>query len=417
MLFTLYTHQQYGVEYLLSREKLGASKISGSILADQMGLGKTIQTIALIEASSHTLTILFCPTSLVTMWESQINTFSDSINTHIYKDDVLMHDFLKLTTSPSHTHKKVIICSYGLSHRRTSLKNIQFDRIVCDEAHYFRNPKSKTFNSINRLQSTSRLAITATPLQNSIKDIATIINFVLGQNITLNLDFIRLFIKHRMLSRKIDDIGISLPTLKINNIQITPKGDNKRVLTLTNEFDYTNHLEKIIRTKQSCVFPQMLNTSKLADILPINSNANQKTQAILDSIKTKQENCIVFTEFISEQHYLFESLKNDFKVACVRGSTPIEERTTICADTSIQILLIQIQTGCVGLNLQHFNQIYFSNIQWNPTVTQQAIGRINRIGQRHNMDVYIYSMKHTIEDRIVHVANKKLELIESILGV
>lgn len=411
MLFSLHPHQEYGVKYLLSREKTVTSKISGSILADQMGLGKTIQTIALIEQSPHMLTILFCPSSLVNMWDSQIHKFSESIDTHIFRDNDDVISFV----GDNDTHKKVVVCSYGLSHRRSILKTLEYDRIVCDEAHYFRNPKSKTFKAINQMSSKSRLAITATPIQNSIRDIATIINFVLGKNIKLKLDFIKLFIKHRMLARKTDDLGIGLPELKINNIELSATGDNKRVLRLTDNFEYGNHLERIIRTKQSCVFPQMLNKSKLADMCPIDSHINQKTETILKSIKEKKESCIIFTEYITEQQYFYDSLNNDFNVAIIRGSTPLEERTIICGDTSVEVLIIQIQTGCVGLNLQHFNKMYFSNIQWNPTVTQQAIGRINRIGQKNKMDVYIYSMKDTIEDRIVYVANQKLEVIKSIL--
>ena len=159
----------------------------------------------------------------------------------------------------------------------------------------------------------------------------------------------------------------------------------------------------------------MLNNTKLDNDFGIQARSNQKSDTIIQSIKEKNEKCIVFTEYIAEQKYFYEALKNQFKVGIIRGSIDMEERAQIANDKSYDILLIQIQTGCVGLNLQHFSNMYFTNIQWNPTVTQQAIGRINRIGQINPMNVYIYSIEHTIEDHIIHVAERKLKLISEIL--
>jgi SNF2 family DNA or RNA helicase len=413
MLFPLHLHQTTGLEYLLSREESKVSKISGSILADQMGLGKTIQTIALIEQSYHTLTILFCPSSLVAMWKEQIPKFSDTIYVGIIDRELTELD--KCLHQTSHP-KTVILCSYGLSYRRKILQSIEFDRIVCDEAHYFRNPKSKTFLAINSMKSKSRLAITATPIQNSIRDMVTMINFILKLELKLNIDFIKLFLKERMISRNIASVGLELPKLKVINVDISPTGDNRRVVKLTNSIAFNHHLEKMIRTKQSCVFPKMLNHTHLNNANFINSSFNQKTDTIIKTIIEKKERCIVFTEFITEQHYMYERLKDNFKVATIRGATTLEDRAAICSDLTYDILLIQIQTGCVGLNLQHFSRMYFSNIQWNPTVTQQAIGRINRIGQKHDMEVYIYKLEDTIEQHIHHIAKTKLEVIDSILN-
>ena len=412
MLLSLHPHQTIGVEYLLLREACKDSKISGSILADQMGLGKTIQTIALIEQSPHSLTILFCPSSLVAMWKEQIHTFSDKIYVGIV--DRELTEFNTCLNQTSHP-KTVILCSYGLSYRRQILQSIEFDRIVCDEAHYFKNPKSKTFLAINSMKSKSRLAITATPIQNSIRDIITIINFILRVDLKLNIDFIKLFLKQRMIARTIDSVGLELPKLKVTHVDITPTGDNMRVVKLTNNIEFKHHLEKMIRNKQACIFPKMLNNSHLNNSY-INSCFNQKTDTILKTIIEKKEQCIVFTEFIVEQQYMYEKLRKDFKVATIRGSTTLEDRAAICTDTTYDILLIQIQTGCVGLNLQHFSRMYFTNIQWNPTVTQQAIGRINRIGQKHEMEVFIYKLEDTIEQHIHNIAKAKLDAIDDILN-
>lgn len=411
MRISLHPHQDFGRRFLLSREDTSISKISGSILADEMGLGKTIQTISLIESSSHKLTLIVAPTTLVPMWESQISRFSDVIDTHVFTSNNILEEYIQ-----NLPEKKIaIICSYGLAIRRKILREIEFDRIVCDEAHYFKNPKSKTFTILNKFNSKSRLALTGTPVQNCVGDIVTLINFILGTEVKMKLDFIKLFLKERFLGRKIRDVGIELPSLTINQLKLKSIGDNRRVVRLTNNIDYEHRFQKIIRTKQSCVYPTMLNKTKLGQEFSIRATENQKSDTIIQSIKDKNEKCIVFTEFIAEQKYFYEQLNSQFKIGVIRGSVEMEERANIATDQSYDILLIQIQTGCVGLNLQHFSNMYFTNIQWNPTVTQQAIGRINRIGQTTQMNVYIYSIQQTIEDHIIHVAERKLELIAEIL--
>ena len=411
----LHAHQKVGINFLLSREDTSVSKISGSILSDQMGLGKTIQTIGLIEASDKKITLLFCPPSLINMWEKQILRFTPQICTLIFSKEIDIQYEIDHFCS----EKLVILCSYGLSFRHSIFKKIKVDRIVCDEAHYFRNPKSKTFKAINSISSLSRLVITGTPIQNSIRDISTLVNFIICRDMKLGIDFIKLFIKERMLYRTMEDIGINIPDLKIENTIIEPTGDNKRVLTLTDNIDYNHPLEKIIRTKQSSIYPQMLNNSSLINKykIMIDSLENQKCECILKSINTKKENCIIFTEFISEQEYYKKHLSDHFKIGIIRGDVPQDERTRICTDTSYNILIIQIQAGSVGLNLQHFSVAYFTNFQWNPTVTEQAIGRINRIGQEKEMKIYFYKIKNSIEEQIEYVGKRKKELILDILNI
>tara|TARA_A100001011_G_scaffold381961_1_gene451089 strand:+ start:27 stop:1286 length:1260 start_codon:yes stop_codon:yes gene_type:complete len=416
-MITLHPHQKIGVEYLLSREQSKNSTISGSILADQMGLGKTIQTIKLIELSPHLITLLFCPSSLLYMWENQIAKFSNCIDTIVYNTNNQIE--IALDIHKKNKTKLVIICSYGLSHRRHIFKSIEVDRIVCDEAHYFRNPKSKAFLAINNIKSKSRLALTGTPIQNSIKDITTLINFILCRNIKMDIDFIKLFLRERMLYRTLESVGIKMPTLTITHNDIEIKGDNKRVVSLTENIECNSYFERIIRTKQACVFPQMLNKSKFEKKynIHVESSENQKTEAVLKSVNSKKEKCIIFTEYISEQEYYSKHLDKDYKIAIIRGSTPVEERIRICSDTSYDILLIQIQTGCVGLNLQHYSVIYFTNFQWNPSITEQAIGRINRLGQKNKMTVYFYKIKNTIEERIQFVCKEKRKIIKNILEI
>jgi len=419
-MFTLHPHQAFGVKYLMAREPndFSKTKLFGSILADEMGLGKTIQTISLITRSPLITTLLCCPSTLCGMWVSQINKFAPDVQVFVFREKNTLSSIFKQI---NHDKKKksIVICSYGITFRRPELYDFTFDRIVCDEAHLFRNSKSKVFNGMLQLKATTKLLLTGTPIQNKIGDLVSLINFIIGVKMKLNIDFVKKFIKERMLRRKIADVGIQMPKLSINQIEVVSKTSNKNAINLTREFMYNYALEKIIRQKQASVFPESLakNFFKTYDISPIHFS-NEKSDIVIENIINRNENCIVFTEFVDELKYIKKQLQEKAptkKIESISGSTPLDERNRIATDTSINILVIQINTASIGLNLQHFSVAHFTNIQWNPSNTEQAIGRINRIGQTTDMQVFIYSFQDSIDKRIAFIAQKKKEFIISIL--
>ena len=406
----LLPHQTNGLQYLLNREpnSKSKSKIYGSILADDMGLGKTIQTIALIDKSPLQRTLLFCPSTLCSMWQTQLKRFAPHINVvRFFEKNSLAQNILQ--------KKQVIICSYGISFRRPELQDFKYDRIVCDEAHIFRNQKSKTFKGIMKLQATAKLALTGTPIQNKIGDIATLVKFITGYQKKLNIDFLKLFVKHRMLMRKIDDVGITLPPIDINHVELNDQHSNGKIVKFTNNFSFSHHLEALIRRKQASIFPHTLTKGfrQTYELEPF-SVSNAKSNHIVEQVTQSDDNCIIFTEFRDELKYIvtkLKELKPTLNVASISGDVSLDEREQITKDTSINVLVIQINTAGVGLNLQHFSIVHFTNIPWNPSVTDQAIGRIKRIGQKNDMKVFIYSLKESIDSRISEVVNIKRNAI------
>ena len=112
---------------------------------------------------------------------------------------------------------------------------------------------------------------------------------------------------------------------------------------------------------------------------------NSKIDYLIDLIK-KSDKCkkkIVFCSFIKEGEKIQQILSdNHYVVGIVNGSTPKKMRRIFLTSNNIDVLIIQIQCGSDGLNLQHYQEIYFTSPHWNPAVVQQAIGRIYRIGQK-----------------------------------
>lgn len=417
MTFALLPHQEVGVEFMINREPYANSKtkLYGSILADEMGLGKTIQTIGLIKRSPLKSTIIFCPSTLVHMWGEQLKRFMPEIDVFIFREKNTLDEFIQ----KKQDEKYIIITTYGISFRRPELLAFDFDRIVCDEAHMFRNSKSKIFKGLFKIRGKTKLLLTGTPIQNKLGDLATLINFIIGREMVLNIDFIKLFLKERMIRRKISDVGIEMPKLSIKHVELDSNTSNEEALELTKNFDYNHQFEKIIRRKQASTFPAALLNSfyKTYDMAPVKTD-NEKTDRIISTVAKEKRNCIIFTEFKDELKYAKKQIQSKlpkFRVESISGETPLEERQRIASDKKINVLVIQINTAGVGLNLQHFNVAHFTNTQWNPSTLDQAIGRINRIGQESDMEVFIYTFTDSIDERIKYIALKKRDLIESII--
>ena len=155
--FSLYDHQKKGIKWLLNIEK----KYGGGLLADEMGLGKTLQIISMMIANPKPLNLIVCPASLVKQWETEINKFAPSIKVWTKFNDSMNHK----------DDINVIVVSYNKMNQITILRILEYDRVICDEAHYFRNKKSKTFKSLDAVRSTIRWALTGTPIQNYKSDL------------------------------------------------------------------------------------------------------------------------------------------------------------------------------------------------------------------------------------------------------
>jgi SNF2 family DNA or RNA helicase len=404
--YKLYNYQKKGLLWLLNKERKG----TGGILADDMGLGKTIQMISLMLGNTMKTTLLVVPASLVNQWCSEIKKFSDI---HIEKDGI---DIKKIEENES----SIVITSYNKLKHIIGMK-LKIDRIICDEAHYFRNYKSVTFKLLEKIRTPYRWAITGTPIQNYLSDIKTLFKFVDVDNNELEYN-----IEHYLLRRVQKEVDLKLPPIKLSISFINIKNDDETYYDKVSD-SYIPHLEKSLRLRQVCVAP-----NSVKKVLKKNHDINYDDKTLkfikLNSIiralnKNKDtEKPIIFTYFRAEIEYLYNKLhhKYNYKVGVIHGSVPQEERSEIIADKSYEILLVQINAGGTGLNLQHFDTIYFTSPQWNPSIEAQAIARVNRIGQKNRVKVKRFIMgniaKHTIEKRILEIQRNKKKLINGYIN-
>ena len=399
--FSLYNHQKKGIKWLLNIEK----KYGGGLLADEMGLGKTLQIISMMIANPKPLNLLVCPASLVKQWETEINKFAPSIkvwskfdDTMNYKDDI-----------------NVIVVSYNKINQITILRILKYDRVICDEAHYFRNKKSKTFKSLDALKTCIRWALTGTPIQNYKADLQCIFKF-LRKHVSLET-----CVSKYMLRRTHNQLHFSLPNI---NHSIKFIGvHNQELFDMIENNDYMHHLEKVIRLKQACIIPQQTLKSiegKYSKSYDSGDDMDKLkllklNKVVRDVSSTIGDKTIIFSYFRNEIRYLHNKLKAKLNIDYIDGSISTLKRNELINSKEHDVLIIQINAGGTGLNLQHYNKVIFTGPQWNPTLEQQAIARVYRIGQTKDVSVkrYIIGKKdeYSIEKRILKIQQQKLELI------
>ena len=395
--YKLYKHQKLGVRWLLKTEK----KYNGGLLADEMGLGKTIQIISMMIANPLSLNLIVCPASLITQWKTEILKFAPSI---IVNPDIDNIDI---------TNQNVFIISYNKLIRPNNFSSLKYDRLICDEAHYFRNKKSKTFKKLDSIKSKVRWVITGTPIQNYIKDMYSMFEFLRKKGELEEL------IRKYMLRRTIQEIDFKLPDL-IRSIKFIGSY-NTKFMNLIENNDYMFHLEKILRLKQACIIPsQTLQSIKKKysikdDISKL--KLSKLNTIISDIINTHRSNkTIIFSYFRTEINYLYKRLKTHLNIDYINGSISSIKKKDIINNKDLDVLIIQINAGGTGLNLQHYNNIVFTGPQWNPTLEQQAIARSYRIGQTKNVYVKRYILgnisDYSIEKKILRIQRNKLEMIK-----
>ena len=412
-MFSLYPHQIQGLQWLQKQE---SSYIKGGILADDMGVGKTIQIITLILRSSMKKTLIVVPANILSQWNQEIQKFAPSIN-------VIVHWGLsRINTSKleklESISKSIVLTSYGLINN-SIFSEIEFDRVVCDEAHIFRNIRTKVFKHLDKLKINTRWALTGTPIQNSIKDIITIFKYVGCKMVNkANVDT---YIKTKLLRRMKEDINIVLPTINKKTIFIEERSKIDEIIYQKIEdgnFDGECELERLLRLRQSSISTNMVLESlekKFGIELSKFKTSNYKLKYIFrDIIQNKESNkFIVFTHFNYEIKALSEMLsKSNIRFDKISGNVSITQRNKIIDSDDIDVLLIQINAGGTGINLQKYNYVYFTAPHWNPTIEFQALCRVYRIGQTSNVTIKRIICKQTIESRIVDIQTKKNEIAD-----
>ena len=398
---------------------LGFAELRGGIVADEMGLGKTILMIGTMVANILPNTLVIVPPVLIEQWRQQIRKTTGY-------EPLVYHGAAKKTIDVGQLlAARIVVASYGaisvkksgkslLLQNGNKLHKVVWSRVVFDEAHHLRNSGARFYGACE-LKADIRWLVTGTPIQNRKKDLYNLCE-VLGLSRSFYTDFelLRANASAFILKRTKKQVGIQMTDIvkektmvpwtnsrekelfeevhsRLKFSGVARSGDRVGIDRISNGIALTN----MIRARQVSVMPKLLAacmTRYEQDHYADGLTAFSKLGAVVASILVNRGNGagkLVFCMFKEEIDEVCARLLAGgmTKVARLDGRTGKRGRAAALTEKN-EALVMQIQTGCEGLNLQeNYSEIYFVSPHWNPAVEDQAVARCHRIGQMKDVVV------------------------------
>ncbi|MGG5255078.1 DEAD/DEAH box helicase [Neobacillus sp. SM06] len=424
-----------------------------AILADEVGLGKTIEAgLILKEYMIRGLVkkvLILVPASLVTQWASELNTkfFIPAMT----QRKSYVWDQYDVVVSSIDTAKRQ-------PHREIIYKQ-DYDLIIIDEAHKLKNNKTKNYEFVQNLKKKFCLLLTATPIQNRVEEIFNLVSLLkpghLGSETafyekykrdsrSLNDDeHLKELVNKVMIRNRRADTGIEWTKRQVETIPIEFSKEERElyeaVTELKNEVDWLassafsvmtlqreacssreavyHTLKNMLTRKENptTLFQQQIHflISKVEAV-----QQNSKANKALELIQHINDKVIIFTEYRATQLYLQWFLRQHgitsvpFRGGFKRGK---KDWMRELFQKHAQVL-IATEAGGEGINLQFCNHIINFDLPWNPMRLEQRIGRIHRLGQEKDVMIYNFAIKGTLEEHILKLLYEKIHLFEKVIG-
>ncbi|MBI5847697.1 MAG: DEAD/DEAH box helicase [Nitrospirae bacterium] len=420
----------------------------GACLADDMGLGKTIQAISLLggikegrintqrsDAQYPHLVVL--PPSLLFNWENEITRFYPKLKLVFYAGK---------ERSTSFEGYDVVLTTYGLVRRDIErLREIRFDVIIFDEAQAIKNIHADVTGAVRQLKCNFKLAMTGTPVENHIGEYYSIVDLavpgllgeyeefrpLIKQESSPSLNRIIRRTRPFVLRRTKEKILKELPPKTETDIYLDltekQKALYKRTVseirqtideayrTKTGQQAQIVALTAILKLRQLCISPQLLS--------PEIKESSPKTVFLIESLRELLEenhSALVFSQFTSFLDLLEPDLrKHNINFLRLDGSTQVKKRKklieTFQGGDGPSVFLLSLKAGGQGLNLTRASYVFHLDPWWNPAVENQASDRAHRIGQKKKVTITRILMRHTIEEKMMALKKKKLELYKAVM--
>ncbi|MBG9590378.1 DEAD/DEAH box helicase [Cytobacillus firmus] len=424
-----------------------------AILADEVGLGKTIEAgLILKEYMIRGLVkkvLILVPASLVSQWAMELNSkfFIPAVaqrKSYVWEQcDVVVSS---IDTAKRNPHRDIIY-------------SLDYDLIIIDEAHKLKNNKTRNYEFVQNLKKKFCLLLTATPIQNRISEIFNLVSLLkpghLGNESafyenykkdsrSLNDDaHLKELVNKVMIRNRRADTGIEWTKRHVETIPIeftqAERELYEAVTELRNEENWVGSSQFSVMTlqREACssreaVYFTLQNMLKRQEqpsiafqeqiqylIKKVEAvQQNSKAQKALELIQKINDKVIIFTEYRATQMYLQWFLKQygitsvPFRGGFKRGK---KDWMRELFQKNAQVL-IATEAGGEGINLQFCNHIINFDLPWNPMRLEQRIGRIHRLGQEKDVMIYNFATKETVEEHIMKLLYEKIHLFEKVIG-
>jgi superfamily II DNA or RNA helicase len=418
----------------------------GGCLADDMGVGKTAQVLALLEArralpDSPGPSLVVVPKSLVFNWKQEAARFTPRLR-------VLDHTGMARDVR-SFSDYDVVLTTYGTLRRDAAeFQDIEFDYVVLDEAQAIKNPGTESAKAARLLHGRNRLALSGTPVENHLGELWSIFEFLnpgmLGAASVFKLaggaarnpsEETRSLLAHALrpfiLRRTKEQVARELPPKSEQTIFCELETAQRK---LYNELrlHYRNSLlqtvaakglakskiqvlEALLRLRQAACHPALIDPKRRKD-------SSAKLDVLIDrleEIAAEGHKALVFSQFTSLLSLVQDRLEESQLVyEYLDGQTQDRQARVerFQNDPACPLFLISLKAGGLGLNLTAAEYVFLLDPWWNPAVEAQAVDRAHRIGQTHQVFAYRLIARDTVEEKILQLQSSKRDLAAAIIS-
>jgi superfamily II DNA or RNA helicase len=437
-------YQKAGYGWLASLAETGF----GGMLADDMGLGKTVQALALLagrhlDGDADRPSLVIAPTSLVGVWRREAARFAPGLKV------LALHGPDRRVRFGDIAEHHLVISTYPLLHRDIdSLAAQSWEVAILDEAQAVKNPAAAAAKHIRRLDARARLALTGTPVENSLQDLWALFDWLipglLGDRKAFRERFrtpieklgdaaaqaaLNARIRPFLLRRTKAEVAADLPE-RTEIVETVPLPDrqrglyesiratmNARVRAAIAERGLAGSritiLDALLKLRQVCCDPRLLDRDG-ADA--IESAKRARLMELLDELVAEGRKVLVFSQFVRMLRLIEDDLvARGHGYVWLTGDTKDREAVVAAFQAgAAPIFLISLRAGGVGLTLTAADTVILYDPWWNPAVERQAADRAHRIGQTRRVFVHRLVAEGSVEQTILAMQERKQGLADAL---
>ena len=443
---------------ILAAQKVKNEMGGSAILADEVGLGKTVEAGIIIKEFLVTglasNVLILTPPSIMQQWRDEMLGKFD-LDFAMYRNDshydgAMSHDLLLMSHSSAVYPKQSAL-----------LNAAYWDLVVVDEAHSMKNSETYKHQLVRDLPKRNLLLLTATPVQNNLREMYNLVDLLRPGHLGTWKQFSDTYVAdgravniHRSMHDRLQEVLSAFIIRTTRNevrryIKFTDRIPNTDILGPTHdESKLYDAITEIVRnmyrqggdTLALMIYQRLASSStesskralykmkvnntitdvRYQELMSVANGISQdsKLACLLDIMRGHTSKFLIFTEFYATQDYITENLrKSGYSVTLFNGKMNREERSESVDRFKGDIqVMVSTAAGGEGHNFQFCHNIVNYDLPWNPMRVEQRVGRVHRIGQKNDVNIFSFALKGTIEAYILELLYAKINLFKMTLG-